>query len=473
VRADCTRIHSRCVRLVFATRPQVPLHQRLQIVKKARQCSNSEALRLVFGGATASDDGGALDKDPWNRAEFVFVSPDSDAPLPHTGDDKENETGATDVVSAGEKTADGDADGDGDAGEPGLTAGVLTVTPTSILMCSVRRGVREYVCDRAFAHNTPQTKVYDGAARPIVSDFLNGVSGTVFMYGLSSCSFEPPRIVPLVPRSLSLSFPASHLDYRAFFFALRVHQRSASIFTSPQGKAATTAETRPRPFCDTCRYGQTGSGKTYTMHGPDVESATTLRRDEGYDPRRGIVPRAMAEVMEWVTASSSRRHTATCKLQMTYVEIFGKEVSNLLAEPEAESRTVGAWAGVAAKTVLEGRCAVQINDEKSVAALLRLAESRKRTSATEMNERSTRAHSLLLLDLEQTCKDSEMVVRSTLCFADLGGFVASPFACCLSLYPLIYPWLHPSSIFAPQRFAAPHPSLPFFCSGRNKSRSPG
>jgi hypothetical protein len=115
---------------------------------------------------------------------------------------------------------------------------------------------------------------------------------------------------------------------------------------------------------------------------------------------------------------------------MTYVEIFGKEVSNLLAEPEAESRTVGAWAGVAAKTVLEGRCAVQINDEKSVAALLRLAESRKRTSATEMNERSTRAHSLLLLDLEQTCKDSEMVVRSTLCFADLGGFVASPFACC-------------------------------------------
>lgn len=157
------------------------------------------------------------------------------------------------------------------------------------------------------------------------------------------------------------------------------------------------------------------------MHGPDVESATTLRHEEGFDPRRGIVPRALAEIMEWVAGAAHRPQSGACKLRMTYVEIYGKEVTNLLAEPDAKSRKVGAWAGVAAQTVLEGRCGVPVEDEQTISELLRLGEMRKRTAATEMNERSTRAHSLLLLDLEQSTTASPIVVRSSLCFADLGG----------------------------------------------------
>lgn len=156
---------------------QVPLHQRLQIVKEAKGCSNSEALRLVFSGeSTPSDD--AAQKDPWNRAEFCFVSRVNDPtpPVAVVTDDKENDGFA--AAAAGEKSDEPEASDKAKT----LSAGVLAVTPSSIMMCSVRRGVREYVCDRAFSHTAPQHQVYDGAARPIVSDFLNGISGTVFMY---------------------------------------------------------------------------------------------------------------------------------------------------------------------------------------------------------------------------------------------------------------------------------------------------
>merc|ERR1719231_285628 len=49
------------------------------------------------------------------------------------------------------------------------------------------------------------------------------------------------------------------------------------------------------------------------------------------------------------------------------------------------------------------------------------AEKSKRRAATAMNERSSRAHSLLMLTLEQQAADGEGIVRSQLCLADLGG----------------------------------------------------
>jgi hypothetical protein len=89
----------------------------------------------------------------------------------------------------------------------------------------------------------------------------------------------------------------------------------------------------------------------------------------------------------------------------------------------------------------------KVADAVQATDLLRLAESRKRRAATEMNERSSRAHSLLLLDLEQTVRvrtrrgggdvsgladaaaaaagggggSGDVTVRSQLCLADLGG----------------------------------------------------
>ena len=63
---------------------------------------------------------------------------------------------------------------------------------------------------------------------------------------------------------------------------------------------------------------------------------------------------------------------------------------------------------------------------ESLSGLLLVGESQKRKAATAMNERSSRAHSLLILRLKQTRGSSGgdgpgATVESQLCLADLGG----------------------------------------------------
>ena len=91
-----------------------------------------------------------------------------------------------------------------------------------------------------------------------------------------------------------------------------------------------------------------------------------------------------------------------------------------------QGRQVGAWHGVAHRLVLDGGCQVELSSSdsqgKELLDLLRAAEERKRRAATAMNERSSRAHAVLILRLKQLESDEgEDEIDSTICFADLGG----------------------------------------------------
>ena len=54
-------------------------------------------------------------------------------------------------------------------------------------------------------------------------------------------------------------------------------------------------------------------------------------------------------------------------------------------------------------------------------ALLQAADELKRRAATAMNERSSRAHAVLVLRLKQRMGPACEETTSTLCMADLGG----------------------------------------------------
>lgn len=53
--------------------------------------------------------------------------------------------------------------------------------------------------------------------------------------------------------------------------------------------------------------------------------------------------------------------------------------------------------------------------------LLRVGEDQKRRAATMMNERSSRAHSILILSLQQRNVVTGVEVNSKMFLADLGG----------------------------------------------------
>jgi hypothetical protein len=134
-------------------------------------------------------------------------------------------------------------------------------------------------------------------------------------------------------------------------------------------------------------YGQTGSGKTYTMFGPDDKASTSLTK---VSPMGGIAPRALAEIFHAVEA---RAQSIGATVRMSYVEVFGDEIADLLRD----GAPLDHWHGVAARMVSEGRMDFEVPSLADAEEHLRRAEGAKRRAATAMNQRSSRAHSVLLV----------------------------------------------------------------------------
>jgi hypothetical protein len=178
-------------------------------------------------------------------------------------------------------------------------------------------------------------------------------------------------------------------------------------------------------------YGQTGSGKTHTMLGATPKAAFRVRQgapatallarrefETDAASAAGIVPRAMADVLAALRARSAAPHAplASSSLFLSVVEVQGENVTDLLSA----GAPVGPWRAAAAAAVAAGAVAVALSSPAEACALLERAESLKRRAATALNDQSSRAHTLYVLDLVQTSRGGAQR-RSRLSLADLGG----------------------------------------------------
>jgi kinesin family protein 5 len=135
---------------------------------------------------------------------------------------------------------------------------------------------------------------------------------------------------------------------------------------------------------------------------------------------RGVVPRACQEILHAVRHWQEQGVSA--ELGLSYVEVFGSEVSDLLEQgqivgqgQEGRYNAVRSTDRVGHRYVLDGNTEVKVTSWDEVAELLRLGDEAKRRAATAMNARSTRAHTVFVLTLIKGAS------RSRFCFADLGG----------------------------------------------------
>jgi len=171
-------------------------------------------------------------------------------------------------------------------------------------------------------------------------------------------------------------------------------------------------------FNSTClAYGQTGSGKSHTMFGPHDPHKKTMSFDQ-ISNQWGIIPRACHELFQaLVYRKENVKVDIHASVAMSYVEIYGETVSDLLRE-----RTPCGHSKVAAQRyVLDGVAEKSVATFEEAVDLLNQGEQQKRTASTAMNERSSRAHSLLILTLKQKVETMGQMVTSRLFFVDLGG----------------------------------------------------
>ncbi len=161
-------------------------------------------------------------------------------------------------------------------------------------------------------------------------------------------------------------------------------------------------------------YGQTGSGKTYTMFGPDVSNRPLGGFSEAHF---GLVPRICSDIL-CATKCPSRDHIVS-RVFISYVEVKGDQVFDLLRK----GRPVGQSQVAAQEYVLRGQSRVRIESENELLELLRKGEGFKSKAATKMNATSTRAHTILIVTVQQTARflPGSPRVESQLFMADLGG----------------------------------------------------
>lgn len=149
-------------------------------------------------------------------------------------------------------------------------------------------------------------------------------------------------------------------------------------------------------------YGQTASGKTYTMHG---DQSTT-----------GIIPLAVHDLFRIMESKPDTDYL----MSVSYVEIYNEKIVDLLI-PDGNNavtlydRSDGTmdFRGMSETRVTEG--------PEDVFDCLHRGETRRHIGETKMNERSSRSHTILRINLESQEKGETRVKTSLLNLVDLAG----------------------------------------------------
>lgn len=154
-------------------------------------------------------------------------------------------------------------------------------------------------------------------------------------------------------------------------------------------------------------YGQTGSGKTFTMQG------------EGTGEQEGVVPRLCNELFHQVEQRSA---TKNITVSMSAVEIYNERIKSLLSDNDDDLQiresisqrpsviSVGQDAVAAGRSsciYVDGAEEVAAASARDVLSALSRAQARRVVGKTNMNEHSSRSHSVVTLRI--SCSDVDDV----------------------------------------------------------------
>jgi len=154
-------------------------------------------------------------------------------------------------------------------------------------------------------------------------------------------------------------------------------------------------------------YGQTSSGKTFTMEGPDIID------EEG--KLLGIVPRMMRYLFDLIMNSSE---DIEFQVKVSFLELYNEKLQDLL-DPRKNNLQIkeDKSKGIFVQDVTE----VYVNSAEQMRQIHKSGSENKTTAATRMNERSSRSHSIFILNVSQKDTKTETTKISKLFFVDLAG----------------------------------------------------
>lgn len=191
-------------------------------------------------------------------------------------------------------------------------------------------------------------------------------------------------------------------------------------------------------------YGQTGTGKTYTILGGSFtgKESVAAARDETSGTKSGgrnelpkyagIIPRAADELFYFAQQSALKAEKVD--VFCTYLEIYNERMHDLL-EPFKKGKKKDPLDVSRKKAGLElrddpergiyvpGSTVVKVTSAQSLMKILRRGNKHRTVRQTEVNQKSSRSHTILQLSVEQKVNrgDKAVLIRSKLNLVDLAG----------------------------------------------------
>lgn len=152
-------------------------------------------------------------------------------------------------------------------------------------------------------------------------------------------------------------------------------------------------------------YGQTGAGKSYTMMGSDIDD------DEG----KGIIPRIVEQVFTSIMTSPSNIEYT---VRVSYMEIYMERIRDLLMPqndnlPVHEEKSRGVY--------VKGLLEIYVSSVQEVYEVMRRGSQARVVSATNMNQESSRSHSIFVITITQKNVETGSAKSGQLFLVDLAG----------------------------------------------------
>uniref|UniRef100_K1PAX1 Kinesin-like protein KIF27 n=1 Tax=Magallana gigas TaxID=29159 RepID=K1PAX1_MAGGI len=141
-----------------------------------------------------------------------------------------------------------------------------------------------------------------------------------------------------------------------------------------------------------------GSGKTYTVGGGNMNSIT----EEEY----GVIPRALKDMFDYMQANKEMEYS----VKVSYIEIYKEELQDLL-DIETPANNLHVREDDKGNTVIIGAREVECETLDDVMSLLESGSSVRHTGSTQMNEQSSRSHSVFTVNIGQKWSENDVMAE--------------------------------------------------------------